>query len=848
MRDLALAVRLAWRDSRGALASFRILVAGIALGVAVIAAVGSVTGDLLDGVRAGARSSIGADVSLRLFHRPASPAQRDFLAAGGRYSETAELRPLARRTDGSRPTLVELKGVDGAYPLYGAVALQPPAPLDDVLERRDETWGAAVDADLLDAMELRRGDRLRLGRLEVEIRARILSEPDRAFRAFSLGPRVMIARATLEETGLAPPGAQVYWYNRVRLREGIDAATWIAEADRRFPDAGWRVVNADDGVPGIERMVHIGSVLLVLVGLSVLLIGGVGVSGAVSVHLARKVETIAVLKSLGAPARLVFATYLTQVMGAAALGAAIGVTIGAAASLAIRPLLGGALPLDAPALRPGALALAAIFGLLCAVLFSLWPLGRTGGLTPRRLFRDTAERPAVRARLPLAGAMVLIAVLLAAILLAATGIPSVTALFAGAAALAVLLFLSLGKALGWVLGRAAGRLRGVRRPLLRLALGNLSRPGAPTGSVVMALGLSLTLLVAVRTLEGNAARYLADTLPRTAPDIVFINLPPAEANGFAQALAGVPGVERVRHVPFLHARLTHIDGRPMHAGRIPRDVAWVVRGDRGLSWAAEPPPGSRIVAGRWWDADHAGPPLASFDAGAARRLGVAVGDRLTLNVLGRPIEVEVANLRAVDWTRLDLDFPILLSPLPDPPPHTQVAAAWAPRGQLDTIEAAMLGRFPESPPIRVAPVIAAIAGMVTAAAGLLSVASGLTILSALVVLAGGIAAGYRNRAREMVLLKVLGARPRQLLAACLLEFALLGAVTAAVGCALGTGLAYVASSRIIPGSWPESWVFLPAVPALLAVATVTLTILAGLIVAGRALARRPAETLRLPAS
>lgn len=835
MRTLAIALTLARRDLRGGLGSFWILLLGIALGVAAVAAVGSVAGAVLDGVRAGARDSIGGDVTLRLFHHPATPEQAAFLAAAGRHSETAELRPQARRLDGTAAALVELKAVDAAYPLYGAVTLQPPQAVPTALERK-ASWGAAVDEDLLRSLGLRLGDSFRLGGIAVDIRAIIVHEPDRTLRAFSLGPRVMIARAALEGSGLAPPGAQVYWYNRVRLAEGADADAWIAEVERRFPDAGWRIVNADDGVPGVERIVLIGRVLLVLVGLSVLLIGGVGVGGAVSAHVARKTATIAILKSLGASGRTIFAVYLLQVMAAAVIGTLLGLAVGALAPMAARPLAGEFLPLPAGStLQPAALALAAAFGLVTALLFALWPLGRTREATPQQLFRGVGGRPKRRPALGLMLGIAAATALLIGLLLAASGMPLVALAFATAAAAAVLLFLGLGKAIAWAAGRAR-----TRRPLLRLALTNLSRPGAATAPVVMALGLSLTLLVAVKTIEGNALDHLAGALPREAPEIVFINVPPARGADFDGAVAAVAGVERVQRMPFLHARLTHLQGEPVHDRRIPADLGWVVRGDRGLSWAAKPPPGSRITAGRWWADDHQGPPLASVDAEVARRLGLAVGDRVTLNVLGRPLEVEIANLRAVDWTRLALDFPILLSPPTAPPAHSEVAAVWAAPQVLDAVEHAVRSAFPETPAVRVAPVLAAISVMVRGAADALGLASAVTIAAALLVLAGSVASGYRQRVREMILLKVVGARPRQLQLACLIEFALLGLATSAVAGGLGTAAAYGVVRRLMP----EGWVFLPAVPALLAVAAVAVMVATALLLSRRALANSPAEVLR----
>jgi putative ABC transport system permease protein len=841
MQRMSVALRLARRDLRGALGGFWILVAGIALGVGAIAAVGSIAGAALQAMQGEARLAVGGDVSLRLFHAPARPAQRAYLEASGTYSETAELRPLARPADGTgrgRPVLVELKSVDAAYPLYGSIGLEPALPLDRALEHRNGSWGAAVDRALLDAMDIGIGGRIRLGEVEVVVRAVILAEPERSLRTFALGPRVMIAHGALEASRLAPPGAQVYWYSRVRLAPGTDAAAWIAETEQRFPDAGWRIVDAGDGVPGTERVARISKAVLVLVGASVLLIGGVGVAQAVAGHLDRKIRTIAILRSLGASTRLLFSLYLAQVMAVAALGVAIGLALGISALLGARAFGPGWLRLaEAPVLQPGALLLAAGCGLLAAAVFALWPLGRAGRLSPQELFRDDAAAPRRPACPPprVIAAMLAGIALLAALLLAGTGMPVLTTAFSIAAGTAALVFLALGKAVGLL----AGRLRGMGPPLLRLALGNLSRPGSATAPMVMALGLSLTLLVAVKTVEGNARAHLAGTVPVRAPDLVFIGIPPQDGGAVEAAVAGVPGVEGIRRIPFLHARLTHIDGEPVHRLRIPADIGWAVRGDRGLSWAARPPAGTRIVEGEWWPAGHAGPPRASLDAEVARRLGVGIGSRLTLNLLGAPIEAEVANLRAVDWTVLDLDVPILLSPLPGPPPHSEVLAMKAPPEVLAEVEDAVRTRFPEVPGLRVAPVLAGISDMVEGAARALSAASAATILAALVVLAGSAAAGYRRRLREMVLLKALGASPRQLALACALEFALLGLSAAVLAGALGTAAGYAVVRRVSL----EGWTFLPSVPLLLCASAVAAMAVMGLLLALRPLAGRPAGIL-----
>ena len=310
MTFLRVASRLAWRDLRGGGGSLWIVVLGVALGTAMMAAVGSLSGAVLGGMHATARESVGGDLSLRLFHAPATHEQKAFLEAVGTVSETAELRPTAGTGTGSARILIELKAIDGKYPLIGTAAVSGAASLGDAVARRDGLWGAAVSADLLGALTLDVGDRLRIGTADIAIRAVLEHEPDRTFRAFSLGPRVVIDRQALAETGLAEPGAPVYWYYRVLLPETARSDAVLRDLESRFPDAGWRIVDASHGIPGVDRTVQIARTLFLLVSLSILLIGGVGVSRALSAHLARRLPTIAALKALGGPPRLLFTAFL----------------------------------------------------------------------------------------------------------------------------------------------------------------------------------------------------------------------------------------------------------------------------------------------------------------------------------------------------------------------------------------------------------------------------------------------------------------------------------------------------------------------------------------------------------
>lgn len=834
---LLVVIRLALRDLRGAPGALLILVAGIGLGVAAVAAGGSVAGAALDATRGQARLAVGGDLSFRLFHRDFSTAERSALDAGGRLSLTTEVRTRVRPVDGPGGVLAEVKGVDAAWPLVGAVSLSPPqASLTDALASGPEGPGAIADAALLDALGLRLGDRLRVGSATVTLRAVVEAEPDRTFRALSLGPRLIVGRAVLAEAGVAEPGQPVYHYARLALPQGADPQSVVRDLETAFPDAGWRVVDAADGVPGLERVIAIARALLVLIGLAVLVIGAVGAAGAVRAHVALRAPRLAVLRAVGATPLQAAAVALVQVLAAALVAAAAGVAVGALAAVACRPLLTEVgIEAGAPLLQPAALAGAALFGILAALLSAAAPVSRVAGTPPAAILGGAPRpeaRPSWRVRLGVAVATATLAGLAAVV----TGLPVMTAIFAVLVAAATLAA-RLGAA---GLARLAGRLRVPGRPVLRLALGSLARPGGPTGPVVTALGLTLTVLVCIAALDANARRHLSATLPETTPGAVLLSVPPEAAAALVRDLAALPGMERARSIPFLHGRLLAVNGVPVAERPVPRDVAWVARGDRGLSWAAAPPPGTELTAGAWWTAAPGEAVQLSVDARVADRLGVGVGDTLTLSLQGAAVTGIIANLRRVDWARLDLDVPILLSPPAEPPPHSHVAALWGSPAALDAAEALVAERHPTVAPLRLAPVLERLAAFTTAAGAALTGASGVTVLAAFIVLAGAVAADQRRRVREAAVLSAIGARPRQVLAAGLLAHALLGVATAAVALPLGLLAAWAVLAAALPGTWETPLLG----PVALAAAGIAVLAAVGHAVARRALRRPPAEVLR----
>ncbi len=800
-----LILRLAWRDLRGVSGGLRILVTALVLAVAAIAAVGSIADGLLADARGSARQAVGGDLAFRLFHRQPTAAERALLAGFGDLAEVAELRVRAARPDGEAAALVELKAIDAAYPLFGELVIDPPVAVAAALGRDAAgIWGAVVDADLLAALDLAPGQRLRLGSIEVEIRARLVAEPDRALRTFALGPRVLVALPALAASGLAEAGSTLYWYSRLRLADGLQSGAVVAAVESRFPNAGWRIVDAADGIPGIERSIAIGRALVLSLGLAVLVIGGVGIGGAVTAHLDRRTPTIAVLGTLGATGRQITAIYLVQLLLAAGTATLAGLALGAIAAFALRAL--GLLPVLADsgpaALQPGTLGLAAAMGLVTTLLFAWYPLRRATAASPARLFRALvagaeARQATRRRRLAAAGSWLVVATLaglLGGLVVLASGLPVASlavlaALLATAALLAAWARLVTAAVRRW---RPALRLA----PHTRLALAQLAGPGAPTHGAVTALGLGLAALIAVLSLQTVAARHLAATLPASAPDLVLINLDPRDGEALQRLAAETAAIARWRLAPFLHARVTHLDGVAVAERQVPRDLAWVIRGDRGLSWpwagdpaAQRPPPAATD------------PARASLAADLAPRLGLAVGDRLTLDLQGRPLEVTVATLHEVDWTRLDLDFPILLAPPAEPPPHRLVAALWLDDGTTAAVVEALGRRFPDAPAIRVPEVLDSLGRLVDGLAAALGLATAVTLAAAGLVLAGGIAAGYRRRRLAGTILWTQGVPRREVARAAALELALVGLAAALPAGLLGLLAARLVAERLAPGLW-----------------------------------------------
>jgi putative ABC transport system permease protein len=808
--------------------------------VAAITGILSFSRAVEEGLRADAREILGGDVAISLLYREATPEQIDFLKTQGQLVRWIDSRAMARPTksDG-RPTLVQLKAVEPAYPLYGTVELQGGSSLADALAKRDGVWGAVVEEAALKRMNLAPGDRVRVGDVTVEVRGIIAREPDRGLNAFaSLGPRLMIPFEAVTESGLIQPGSLLNWEYRLRLPPGTSDVAAINALKGRFPDAGWRVRGLAEAGGGIRFWLDRLTQFIGLIGLASLLVGGVGVGNAISSFLAGRLRTIAIMKCLGAPERLVLSTYLIQLSALALLGVAIGLAIGAALPFLAQSLIAEVLPVRARvALYVEPLAIAGAFGLLVSLMFTLMPLMRARRVPAATLMRGAVV--AVGGRLPWRDALLIgaVAMALAAFTIFTADSRSIAAWFVLGAVAAFIAFPLLAR----LLMLAAAHAGKPKLAGLRLALANLHRPGAPTPIVMLSLGLGLTVLVATALIEGNLREQLTQRIPSDAPAFFFVDIQSTQMPAFEKAIAAIPGAGALDKVPSLRGRIVKLGGKPTSEVAVPPEARWAVDGDRGVTYSATPPEGSRIVAGEWWPADYHGPQLISFDEGLAHAFGLKLGDTITVNVLGRDIEATIASLRRIEWTTLAINFVFVYSPgTLDKAPHTFLATVKATPDAEDAIFKTVTDQFPNVTVVRIRDAIETVAD-VLGNIGLASRVIGfLSILAGVLVLAGAMLATQQRRVHEAVVMKVLGATRARIAGIFAWEFAALGLATAVAALGIGTLGAWLVVHRLMG----LDWVFLPTVAVAVALGAMALTLAFGLAGTLAALRQRPLALLR----
>lgn len=844
-----LSVRFALRELRGGLSGFYIFLACLALGVTAIAGVGSVSRSLSEGISQGGSTILGGDISFELVHREATAEERAFIDTLGIVSQINTTRAMARRSDGSDQTLVELKAVDGLYPLAGTLTTTSGAELSGLLGKQSDSdgrWGALVAPELLARLNLSVGDDVQVGTILLQVTDSLMLEPDRLSTGFGFGPRLMISEGALLESGIIQPGSLMDWVYRVKLPVGQNSDGDLERieetAEEQFPLAGWDIDTRNNASPGLRRNIERFAQFLTLVGLTALIIGGVGVANAVRAYLDTKQKVIATFKSVGASGGFVFRVYLTQIMVLAVIGISIGLVAGAAIPFFAGGFLRNILPVDsAVGVYPQELGLAVLYGILTTLVFALWPLGKVQEISPTALFRDGGAAASGLPKWPY-----FIAFLAAVIALASSAIflsydPFIASVFVGACAVAFVLL----RLVATVIMAVAKRLPRPQSTPWRLAIGNLHRKGALTPSVVLSLGLGLALLVSLTLIDANLRRQLSSTIADQAPSFFFVDIQNSDLDRFKTALGEAAPTGDVQSVPMLRGRMMSLAGVPVSEIEAPPGSAWALNGDRGITYSATLPDNSTLLEGTWWPEDYQGKPLVSYDAELAKEFGLKIGDEVAVNVLGREIKAEIGNLREVEWESLAINFVLVFSPNTFAgAPHTHLATLTYPNGSTVEEEFSVLktmtNTFPAVTSVRVKDALDQANEVIGQLALAVRVAASIALIASILVLGGALAAGQRHRVYDAVVLKTLGATRRKLVQAFGLEYMLLGIVTAVFGLIAGSGAAWFVLERIMGAQFT----FLPSVAASALITALVLTVGFGLAGTWRLLGQKAAPVLR----
>jgi putative ABC transport system permease protein len=837
--NIGLWLRYAALNLRSGLKGFYILLTCLTLGVAAIAIIGSLTSAIEQGLTEQGQPLLGGDVEFSLIQREATPGEFAYVKSKGQTSRVATLRAMA--TANAKSTLVEIKAVDDLYPLYGKLALSNAMELPTALAVTNGVHGVAVDELLLGRLGVQIGDTLKIGMTILKVTAVITAEPDRIGDGIILGPRMMMTHEALLTTGLIQPGSLITWHYRVKLPAGSNLAAAKAitvEAEKQFPSAGWRVRATDNAAGGAGRFVDRLGYFMTLVALAALVVGGAGMANAISAFVSRRTSAIATLKCLGLTSKDVFGLYLTEIVLVGLIGIVIALGLGAMSPFLLKLFVGTVLPLPvSTSVQWLPLLVAGVLGLLVLLAFAVLPLARIADIRGADLFRNQLLTGQQSMSWRWLGISFVCLAAAAVVVTVMSENMQITLLYlAGLAASFVVL-----SVLAYGLLRLIQMLPKPKNILLRHAVTSLYRPGAASFSIILALGLGLSLFVTLALTDRTITNELKAGIPENAPAFFFLDVRNDELAAFRAALQKQEGVTGVGNAPMLRGRITAIKGVAADKVEAKPGSGWALQGDRGLTYAADLPGGSELADGQWWARDYTGKPLVSVEQEIADGLGLKIGDRITVNVLGREIEAEVANLRRVNWRSMGINFVLVFTPNTlAAAPHAHIVTVEMQGGNEARLLNTMAADFPSVTAVRVKDALATVGALLGQMLAAVRGANGLTLLTGVLVLAGAMASGLATRSYETVVLKTYGATRRQLLASFMIEYGLLGFVAAVFGVLSGTLGAWYLARFILEMPWSFSW----ETAVITAVAAMVVSIAAGLLVTARALSAKPSAYLR----
>jgi putative ABC transport system permease protein len=831
-------LRLLRREMRHGIRGFGVFLSCLFLGVFAIAAIGNFTQAARSGLLRDAASLLGGDLELRLVHRPLTSEQTQFISTRATISATKELRTMANSLESGKRTLVELKAVEANYPLYGQVELESGQSLTDALGSDEQLPGIVVERGFLQRLSCSVGSQITIGETTFRIADIIRHEPDRSLRAFNLGPRVMLSQKELKTTGLIQPGSLINYAYRLTLPQQSDTESFKTQLQQRFPEAGWRIRSWREAAPRVRFFLDRMETNLTLLGLCSLLIGGLGISGAVRGYLNGKRNHIATMKCIGATRKLIFTTYLMQILLLGFCASSIGLLAGATLPWALSQIFGSAFPLPLePGFFPTVWVTSSLFGLLTSLLFSLRELGIACQVTPASLFRSYSATDSAGPGIKIWTLLSLTALALLTVALISSADKRLALWFMLGAGGCILLF----RLLAWITLYLMRKLPQAKRPEIKLALANMQRPGAPAAGMIFSLGIGLTALVMIVQVQGSLNEMVAANLPSQAPAYFFFDIQPHQLDQIRQLADNNSNVTHFSSSPTLRGRITEINGVAVEQAKISPSVSWAVRGDRFLSYAKEKPQGTTVTAGQWWPPDYQGPPQISLTADLAKGFGLGLGDNLSVNILGRTVTAQIANIRTVDWSTLELNFAIIFAPgILEQAPQTHIAAVHLPPATEEQFYATVTETFSNISALSVREILSNVSRTLTRIGWAFKGMASIALLTGLLVLIGAVSADQHRRIRDAVIYKVCGATRVKILSIFGCEFIFIGLTTALMSLLVGSLAAYT----ILQGPLDTDYHFSSALVFTTLVVGVLVTFILGLLGTWKALGHKPAAYLR----
>ena len=781
MRNL---LSLAWRDLRGGGRTLWVFCACLTLGVALIAASGGLYRQVSASLLADTRALFGGDLEVRV-RAPLAEDMLEWMRARGAVSRLIEFRTMLI-TDTGEAQLVELQSVDDAYPLYGTLRFAPELALAEATAERDGRHGVVLDRVLAERLAVKPGDRIELGDASLEVRALIVRQPDRSLRADWSGPPVLISAAALDATGLLRPGSRPAYRYRVRAEEP-DA--WRAAFFDAFPDSEAEVRTF------IERNARLGEVLgqigsgVLLIGFSALFIGGLGVFNSVQAYLQGKLGTLATLRALGLRDGRLAAVYLLQILILGGASAVFGALLGGVLALVGTAVVGERLPLSSDwAMLVAPLLMAALFGVVIALLFALPALGRALTVNPAALFRGVlgvvTHTPA-RAWWLTAGC----GLVAAALLLVAMPDPLFGLAFIGALLLVLALLEGGVRLLRTLARRLAGHPALAGRFALRIALSGLYRPDSPLRPTLLSLGSALTLLVASTLVVHALLLTIEETVPERAPALVFYDIGAAQKDDFRTLVAASPSLSQLDLAPLVLGRLAGVGDESL------RDSADFRRrleasDEHKMSTLQNNFDQVVVTRGSWWPDDYRGPALVAMEDREADQLGLKVGDSLHFEIMGERVSAKLAAIYAQKRFQSRLWLEAMFSDgVLDPYITRYVGMAYMDAGEAVAAQNRIAAAQPNVVTVRTAMLLDEARAILERAAAALSAVGGVTLLASLLVLVSVVAASRVRQIYLATLLHTLGARVGAIRTSLYLEYLLLALVTTAFATAVGSALA-----------------------------------------------------------